>query len=129
MKARAFHRGFAAVAAIFLIVVLAVLAGFMVMFSNAQQLTAAQDVAGSRAYWAARAGLEWGITYVNANSACPASPPSLNVDGYTVAVQCALTTYSDGSSVNIYQLRSTATSGTLGGVGYSDRSLSASLEL
>ena len=63
------QRGFAAIAAIFLVVVLAALGGFMLTFSNTQQLTSAQDVQGSRAYWAARAGLEWGIA--SATASCP----------------------------------------------------------
>ena len=54
------QHGFAVIAAIFLVVVLAALGGFMVTFSNTQQLTSAQDLQGSRAYWAARAGLGWG---------------------------------------------------------------------
>ena len=57
MKMSRFHQqGFAAIAAVFLVVVLAALGAFMVTFSNTQQLTSAQDVQGSRAYWAARGG-------------------------------------------------------------------------
>lgn len=55
------QQGFAAIAAIFLVVILAALGAFMLTFSNTQQLASAQDLQGSRAYWAARAGLEWGI--------------------------------------------------------------------
>ena len=55
------QRGFAAIAAIFLLVTLAALGGYMLTFSNTQQLTFAQDVQGARAYWAASAGLEWGL--------------------------------------------------------------------
>ena len=69
------QRGFAAIAAIFLLVVLAALGSFMLSFSNTQQLTSAQDVLGTRAYWAARAGLEWGIG--NVAGACPAKPVTL----------------------------------------------------
>lgn len=59
MNPRRHQVGFAAIAAIFLVVVLAALGAFMVTFSNTQQLTSAQDLQGTRAYWAARAGLEW----------------------------------------------------------------------
>ena len=52
---RASHGGFAAIAAVFLVLVLAALGAFMVSFSNTQQLNSARDVQGSRAYWAARA--------------------------------------------------------------------------
>ena len=67
------HNGFAAIAAIFLLVALAALGAFMVTFSNTQQLTSAQDLQGSRAYWAARAGLEWGIVRGAGASACPST--------------------------------------------------------
>ncbi len=54
-------RGFAIVSAIFLIVVLAALGVGIVVFSKAQQASSAYDVQGSRAYQAARAGLEWAL--------------------------------------------------------------------
>ena len=70
MKPQSIHQtGFAAIAAIFLVVVLAALGGFMMIFSNTQQLTSAQDFQGSRAYWAARGGLEWAIASVAATAA------------------------------------------------------------
>lgn len=55
------QRGFAIVAAIFILVVLAALAGFVVSVSSTQHLTFAQDIQGARAYQAARVGVEWGI--------------------------------------------------------------------
>ena len=121
------QQGFAAIAAIFLVVVLAALGAFMVTFSNTQQLTSAQDVQGSRAYWAARAGLEWGIASVPAT--CLASK-TLTVDAFTVRITCALQTYPEaGATVNIFRFTSVASSaGAVGSVGYIERSLSASLE-
>lgn len=125
-----FQRGFAAIAAIFLVVVLAALGAFMLTFSNTQQLTSAQDVQGSRAYWAARAGLEWGIASVATAAVCPASPATLAVNGFSVRITCAVTTYTEaGASVNIYQFTSVAsTPGVVGSVGFIERSLSASME-
>jgi MSHA biogenesis protein MshP len=136
------HRqhGFAAVAAIFLVVILAALGGFMVSFSNTQQLTSAQDLQGTRAYWAARAGLEWGVGSVSAvadPSTLTAATCStgvgtpLSIDGYSVAVTCSVATYSEGSLARyILQLQSVATTtgGTVGSIGYVERSISASLE-
>jgi MSHA biogenesis protein MshP len=122
-----FQRGFAIIAALFLVVVLAALGAFMVSFSNTQHLTSAQDVQGSRAYWAARAGLEWGI--VSAVSACPASPTSLAVDVFTVTVTCAQSTYSDSDTVNMFSITAVAnvTGSSVGGIGYIERSVSASV--
>ena len=54
-------KGFAIVTAIFLLVILAALGVGMLVFSKAQQTTSAYDVQGSRAYQAARAGIEWAL--------------------------------------------------------------------
>jgi len=123
------QRGFAAVAAVFLVVGLAALGAFMVSFSNAQHLTSAQDVQGSRAYWAARAGLGWGLASLTASSAaCPVPPAPFVVEGFTVVVTCTSTTYSDAGvdNVVIYRLVSRANQGT--GVGAVERSVAASVE-
>ncbi len=132
------QRGFAAIAAIFLVVALAALGAFMVTFSNTQQVTLAQDVQGSRAYWAARAGLEWGI----ANSAAAAAASgadcsgaamptpittTLTIEGFTVSITCPRTPYVDGDNLNIFQITATAKVGTFAGVGYTERSVSASV--
>lgn len=138
------QQGFAAIAAIFLVVILAALGAFMLTFSNTQQLTSAQDLQGSRAYWAARAGLEWGIGSVVASTstppACPTSPtastttlPTTFDGGFTVTVTCTRTDFTEASvAANrfIFQFTSIAatTGGTVGSIGYIERSLSASME-
>lgn len=134
------QRGFAAVAAIFLVVVLAALGGFMLTFSNTQQMTSAQDLQGSRAYWAARAGLEWGVGSVIASAStppdCPTSPTTLATSfdgGFSVTVTCIRTGYNEASAVDnkfVYRFTSVATiaGSTVGTTGYIERSLSASME-
>jgi MSHA biogenesis protein MshP len=54
-------RGFSLPTAIFLLVILALLGAFMVSLSTTQNVMSAQDVQGSRAYNAARAGMEWAL--------------------------------------------------------------------
>lgn len=126
------QQGFAAIAAVFLLVVLAALGSYMVSFSNTQHLTAAQDIQGSRAYWAARAGLEWAIARINAApAACPAPPAPFVVNtgaSFTLVIACARTEYTDSGTIAIFQITSVATSGTVGSIGYIERSVSASLE-
>lgn len=128
---RARQQGFAAIVAVFLVVVLAALGAFMVTFSNTQQFTSAQDVQGSRAYWAARAGLEWGVSSAITASACPPSPTTLTIDGFSVVITCTVQAYAEnGAARNIFQFISVAKSaGPVGSVGYIDRSVSASMEL
>ena len=124
------QRGFAAIAAIFLLVVLAALGGFMLSFSNAQQLTSAQDVQGSRAYWAAHAGLEWALASVDATSVCPGAAPT-PIEGFTIVVTCPEPqVYNEGGQVRtIFRLQATASrGGPVGSVGYIERSVSATME-
>ncbi|MES2878127.1 MAG: hypothetical protein V4713_06870 [Pseudomonadota bacterium] len=139
MKTRhAAQHGFAAIVAIFLVVVLAALGGFMLTFSNTQQLTSAQDMQGTRAYWAARAGLEWGIGSVSGGAVppdCPAASTDLATvfdGGLTVTVTCSRADYTEASTVAnrfIYQFTAVARSaGAPGSVGYIERSVSASME-
>jgi MSHA biogenesis protein MshP len=121
--------GFAAIAAIFLVVVLAALGGFMVSFSNTQQITSAQDIQGSRAYWAARAGLGWSLASLTATPAgCPSPPASpFIVDGFTLTMGCTPATYTEaGATVTIYRVTSRASQGS--GVSAVERSVSASIE-
>ncbi len=122
------QRGFAAIAALFLVVVLAALGGFMLSFSNTQHLAAAQDYQGARAYWAARAGLEWGVG--SAVTACPDSPTTLSLEGLSVVVSCNLNTYLEqGATVRLFQLTAVAASlGAVGDTGFVERSVSATLQ-
>ena len=139
MKTSTLHqRGFAAIAAIFLVLGLATLGAFMVSLSNSQQLSSNQDVQGTRAYWAARFGLEWELGLINAlpagSTACVST--SIVVQGFTVTISCTPLTFVDRNNVtgaigniNIFQITSTARSaGAVGAVGYVERSVSASLE-
>lgn len=131
MRMSKFQHGFAAIAAIFLVVVLAALGGFMVTFSNTQQLTLAQDIQGSRAYWAARSGLAWRVASVKAAStACVASSTLGNLEGFSVTVTCRASGYQEGgSTVTMYRFDARASAGVPGSPGYVERSVSAAMEL
>lgn len=123
------QRGFALVSAIFILVVLAALGGFIVTISTSQHIGGALDVQGARAYQAARAGVEWGVYQVlkvNTN-ACPAAStnlPALAADlaEFGVTVTCSkthgpatcLTTGTD-DDVCVYQIEATACSPANGG--------------
>ena len=124
------QHGFAAIAAMFLVVVLAALGAYMVAFSNTQQITSAQDVQGSRAYWAARFGLEWAVGSVPAGAtACWATKPPASRDGFALTISCSVNSYAEGAAtVYIFQLTSVASVGTVGSVGYIERSISTSVE-
>lgn len=127
------QQGFTMIAAVFLLVVLSALGAFMVTISNTQQLTAAQDLNGSRAYWAARAGLEWAIPQIITNKACPLLPADFVVDTFNVQTSCVTTSYNDGAIVTIVNITSLACRPApcgvgVGGIAYVERSISTSIE-
>ena len=143
MRRRLPASGFALVAAIFLLVVLAALGAFIVSISTSQQMGSALDVQGERAYQAARSGIEWGVYQVQATPAynfsygtpavavgsaspnsrvCPASPTSFafpatatTLSAFTVTVNC--TAYPDANGgPTVYQIIATACNQPAAGV-------------
>lgn len=126
------QRGFAIVAAIFLLVIMAALGAFMLTMSSTEQITSAQDVQGTRAYWAAKAGIQWAAFRLQPPAVvCPASPTSFTLDGFNVRVTCAANIYTEGSDPKtIYWVESTATTAGvgIGAVGYAERAVNAFIE-
>lgn len=126
------QHGFAIISAIFLIVVLAALGAFMVTFSTAQQTTSAQDLQGTRAYHAARTGIEWGAYQALQKASCASSTtiaPAGTLSGFSVTVQCApFGPYTEaGNTVTLYQITSTANQGIVGSLSYVERRLQATI--
>lgn len=103
------QKGFALITAIFLLVVMAGLGGAIVSISTSQHAGSALDIQGTRAYHAARSGVEWGVYKVVNNSACFAAssfvPQAPTLSGFTVTVTCFS---SPGPGITVYQIQSTA---------------------
>jgi len=134
--------GFSLLAAIFLLVVLSALGTFMLVFSGVQHAASAQDVQGSRAYHAARSGIEWGLYQVLSAGSCPAST-NLSVGAgaggsdFTVSVLCAVSgsAIEAGATVSVYQVTATACNvpsagacpGAAGGLAYVERQVRATV--
>ena len=126
-----YQLGFSLVSAIFLLVVIAALGLFTVTISTTQQQSSAMDVLGSRAYQAAKAGIEWSIYRITqdeetcATLTQPALPAGTQLSVFSVVVNCSSTgPYSDGGAANfsVYELTSTATTaGDVGSLGYLER--------
>jgi MSHA biogenesis protein MshP len=97
--------GFALATAIFLVVVLAALGLVILSVSGLQHVSSARDVMGSKAYQAARAGIEWGAYRVLQQGLpgnCPAASttfamPAGDLAGFTVTVTCVETNNDEGS--------------------------------
>lgn len=128
------HSGFSIVTAIFLLVILSMLGAFMLTISNAMHVSSAQDIQGSRAFRAARAGIEWGVARVNGATACYAPPPIPlaleGFEGFAVAVTCTMRSYDEGGTTRyIFWLESTASAGgAVGSLGYVERTVNAFVE-
>ena len=97
------ERGFAIVSAIFILVVLAALGGYIVSTSSTQNLSLAQDALNSRAAQAARAGLGWGTYQVTRASTFRSNciDPNASYTGPTPASQ----TFSVGELPGLTEFR------------------------
>ncbi|MGL4317272.1 MAG: hypothetical protein ACRCTL_11750 [Pseudomonas sp.] len=127
-------RGFGLVAAMFLIIIVALVIAAMARLSANQHGTSSLAIQQARAYQAARAGLEWGITQAFNAGTCAAGTPSLaagNLSDFSVTVACSSTGYSDddGSAVQIFRFTATAQNGTPANrPDYAYRQLTATVE-
>lgn len=136
------ERGFSVVAAIFMLVVLAVLAVIIASVTGLQQSSSQLDIMGARAYQAARAGMEWGAhrvldpNHTLNGASCAAGPgggpnmsscpaPSANLPAlpasllpFTVTVQCTQTadTTEGNRNVRVFTIIATACNQPNGGV-------------
>lgn len=134
--------GFVLPSAIFLVVILAALGGYMVTLSRTSHMSGALDIQGARAYQAARAGMEWAAWQVvnlppvalpnPVPTPCPlpfpgSFTPTGTLAAFTVTVTCVRTAHDDGGAlVEVYQVTSTATSGVPDTVDYVDRQIQGS---
>jgi MSHA biogenesis protein MshP len=97
-------QGFTLVSAVFLLVVLAGLGAAIANISVMQNTGSSLDIQGSRAYQAARAGIEWGLhrELVAAPGACAAGavsfvPPAPTLNAFTVTVTCIPVVYANAN--------------------------------
>jgi MSHA biogenesis protein MshP len=133
------QRGVSVISAIFIMLLMGVIAALMVNLMSTAHMTSAQDVEGSRAYQAAQAGVEWGLyqvldplntTVLPVLPPCPPPPSFPPIDGFAVAVTCqrfpdAATVYTEGDrSITVYHLTATASKGTLGMPDFIERQVS-----
>ena len=127
MRPRSSYAGGALITAIFLIVVLVALGAAISKLSNVTQDTTTKANLSAKVYYAAKGGLEWGIQQAVAAGSCAGGSPSVGgaLTGVTVTVTCASSTQGAGNFV--YYITSKATIGTLGGLGYAERRMEATV--
>jgi MSHA biogenesis protein MshP len=136
------QRGFSLITAIFLLVVLGTLGTLMVTFFAAQQQSSALDVLGSRAYQAARTGVEWAAYQVAQTTpgtpwaGCAAMTPLFatgslagTLSPFTVSLTCSsVALIEGGATIYVYDVTSTATyGGAAGNPDYVERVISVKM--
>ncbi|MFT5659228.1 MAG: MSHA biogenesis protein MshP [Gammaproteobacteria bacterium] len=126
--------GFTLITAIFLLVVVALLSGYIISLRSVQQQTLVYGVQGARAMPAARAGIEWGIFESINNNNCTTENPVFQAAGaaisrFDIEVGCTSSSHTEGAApaILVYQLTSTATTGSYGTLDYVSRRLQATV--
>jgi len=135
MKRDGRQAGFTLVAAIFLLVVIAGLVGYMVNIRGVQQTTLVYGVQGARAMQAARSGIEWGISRaIGPGGLCDpitnftiGTVPEL--DDFNIEVRCTSTAHTEGNAppITTFRLTSTASTGSYGSLDYIQRIIRATV--
>jgi MSHA biogenesis protein MshP len=105
------ERGFAIPAAVFIIVVFAVLGAAMVTMTTVSNEETALDVQQAKALRAAQAGLEWGFYQAVTGSCTSTGEVSLDaptLSGFTVSVTCTAIPVNEAGSPTLTQVTAVA---------------------
>ncbi len=112
------ERGFALPAAIFLLVVLGGLAGWMMRLTTATLAQEALELEGARAWQSAQAGLEAGVYAARVGGVCASQNVALagTLSRFTASVSCASSNADEGGTgVTLYRVSSIACNQPAGG--------------
>lgn len=127
------QRGFSIVMAIFVLVVLGLLGGYMVRLSGVQFGTSTYAMQGARAYLAARAGIEWASARINNGGTCTdidaqSALTFPGITGFTVTLSCSSQTYSEANqNPTVYRIHALSQFGNYTGFDYVAREVEASI--
>lgn len=133
MRVRGHQRGFAIVAAIFIVVALGGLVTYMLAMAASQRQTANLAMASARALAAARAGIERQAynearAGAVADNSCVEANTTFTLNGATVTITCSVQQRSEGGvTVDVYSITSAAEVGTYGSAYYARRLLEVTL--
>ena len=123
------QRGAALVVAVFLIVVLALLAAAAVRLTSIQGQNVNLNLLGARALNAARSGIEWSARRTLSTGTCFSGSTTLSeaaLDGFDVTVSCSQTSHAEGAAtVTVFAITAFASNGNYGQPDYVSRRLTA----
>ena len=130
-----YQRGFSAIVAVILIVLLALIGGYMATMTSVSSINTTVSAGTMQAWFAARSGIEWAVqqAVVAAPGACPATPPinltGGNTNGFTVTLTCSPSSFTESGigTYNVYALTSRATRGNPGEPAYVSRQVNVSI--
>ncbi len=95
------QRGFGAIVAIVILVVMATISAALVRLGTTQQVTSTQDILSARAWQTARAGNEWGLYWALRGGSCAGASGTLDLrasTGFSVTVSCIARTFNEGET-------------------------------
>ncbi len=127
------QQGFSIVTAIFILVVLGLLAGYMVKLSGVQTSTFNAVLQGARAYQAAKAGIEWSIARINNGGGCgdvnaQTAMSFSGLNGFSVRLTCSSQDYSEGDqNPVVYRINALGSFGSYSDSGYVAREMEITL--
>ena len=125
--------GFSIVMAIFILVVLSLLGGYMVKLSGVQHATSTHIIQGARAYQAAKSGIGWAMSRISAGGVCgdisSASPLSFtDINGFSVSLSCSRQLYSETTNnYSVYKITSLSEFGVYNSANYISRTIEVSI--
>lgn len=127
------QQGFSLVMAIFILVVLGLLGGYMVRLSAVQIGTVNNALLGARAYQAARAGVEWSIGRINNGGNCAdvnaqTAMSFTGLGGFSVKLSCSSQSVSEANQTStVYRINALSHYGAYTGNDYVARSIEVSI--
>jgi len=125
--------GFSLVMAIFILLVLGLLGGYMASLMGVETATSTDALQGARAYQSARAGIEWALARINNGGDCDdvnaqTAMGFAGLEGFSVRLTCSSTSYSEADqSWTVYRVKALSQSGAYGSNDYYARELEITL--
>jgi len=124
--------GFSIVMAIFILVVMGMLGGYMVKLSGVQHATSTYAIQGARAYQAARAGIGWAVSRISTGEGdCGDIVSSLSfadINGFTVNLTCSPQLFSEGTdNLVVYKIVALSEFGSYNSASYISRKVEVSI--
>jgi MSHA biogenesis protein MshP len=129
-KTIATARGFSLITTLFLLVVVAGLAGYLVNLSISQQYSTALTLSALRGRHAALTGLEWVAYRINnISSSCPTVPTSMTIEGFSVSLtSCTESSVTEGiTTYSLFDVTVSAERGVFGDADYVNHAIRATL--